>query len=45
VGVFPRVINGFVKVLLHLVERPRVDSRFVRHDDFHMAANVSLPYR
>src|SRR6266851_6758957 len=42
VRVFPRVIDSLVKVLLHLVERPWVDSGFVRHDDLYMAPNVRI---
>src|SRR5216683_1090136 len=41
-SIFPRVIDGLVKVLLHLVERPRVDSRFVRHNHFYVAPNVGV---
>src|SRR6266478_1918799 len=42
VSVFLRVIDGLVKVFLHLVERPRIDSRFVGHNHFHVAPNVSV---
>src|SRR5438552_2277311 len=36
-GVFPRVIDGLVKVLLHLVESVWIDSRFVGHNHFYMS--------
>src|SRR6266446_5944788 len=40
--IFPRVIHGLVKIFLHLVERPRVDGRFIGHNHFHMAAHVGI---
>jgi len=42
VGVVLRVVNGSVKILLHLVQRPRVNSRFVRNNHFHVASDVCL---
>src|SRR6266568_5188340 len=42
VRVFARVIDGLMKVLLHLVERVRVDLRFIRHNDFDVTAYVCV---
>jgi hypothetical protein len=42
VRVFPRVVNRFVLALLHVVERPRIDSGFVGQNHFHMAANIGV---
>src|ERR1700694_103413 len=42
VSVFARVVNGLMEVLLHLVERVRIDSRFIGQNHFDMAANVGV---
>ena len=42
VRVFPRVVNRPVLALLHVVERPRINSRFVRKNNFYVAANVRI---
>src|SRR2546429_3890257 len=36
------MVDSLVKILLHLVERPRIDSRFIRHNHFHMTADVGV---
>jgi len=40
VGIVLRVVNRSVEVLLHLVQRPRIDSRFVGNNHFHVASDV-----
>ena len=42
VRVFPRVIDGLVKILLHLVKRVGIDGRFVSHNDFDVPAHVGV---
>lgn len=42
VRVFLGMVDGLVEVLLHLVQRPRVDSRFVGQNNFDVAANVRI---
>lgn len=44
VCVLPRMIDGLVKVLLHLVKRPRVDRGFIRHNHFYMAPDIGVDY-
>src|SRR6266404_3648963 len=36
------MVNGLVKVLLHLVKRPRIDGRFIRHNHFYVTPNVGV---
>lgn len=42
VGILAGVIDGLVLVALNLVERPRVDAGFIRHNDFHLSAHMSI---
>ena len=42
VGVVLGMVNRSVEVLLHLVQRPRIDSRFVSNNHFHMAAEIRI---
>ncbi len=42
VGIFPRVIDGLVKIFLHLVKRPWVDGRFISHNHFDVRADVGV---
>src|SRR5437016_13254302 len=44
VRVLTGMVDSLVKVLLHLIECPRVDSRFIRHNHFHMASNVCIDH-
>jgi hypothetical protein len=47
VRVVLRMVDGLVKVFLHLVQRPRVDCRFVGHNHFYAAPDVlvdNLPH-
>ena len=44
VDVLPRVIDGLVDFLSILIESPRIDSRFVGNDHFHIFANVLRDY-
>src|SRR5260370_42680930 len=37
-----RVVHSPMQVLLHLIECPRVNSRFIGHNDFHMTANIGI---
>src|SRR5882724_10611385 len=41
VSIFPRVINRLVAVTLgHILECPRIDSRFIGQNDFYIFANM-----
>src|SRR6266567_3174164 len=42
VSVLAGMIDSLVKVLLHLVECPRIDGRFIRHNDFYMTADIRV---
>src|SRR5713226_3550652 len=42
VRILPRVIYSPMQVLLHFIERPRVDSGFVGHNHFDVAPDVSI---
>jgi len=42
VRVFSRVIDSLMQVLLHLIERVRIDGGFISQNHFHMAANVCV---
>src|SRR5439155_9860281 len=36
------MVDSLMKILLHLVERPRIDSRFIGHNHFDVAADVGI---
>jgi len=40
VGILLRVIDRLVFAAVHVIQRPRIDARFVRHNHFDVAANV-----
>src|SRR5882762_6993104 len=42
VGVFAGMVNGLVQVLLHVVERVRINSRFIRHNHFDVTPKVHV---
>ena len=41
-NIFPRVIDGFVDFFMHVIERPRIDGRFIGHNHFDMRPDVRI---
>src|SRR5882672_406921 len=40
--IFPRVIDGLMDFLLHVIERPRIDSGLVSHNHFDVCSDVGV---